>query len=29
MRSLEHPNIIKLIEVYETANSIYMVLELL
>ena len=29
MRSLNHLNIIKLIEVYETTNSIYMVLELL
>ena len=29
MRSLKHLNIIKLIEVYETPNSIYIVLELL
>lgn len=29
MRELDHPNIMKLYEVYETQNSIYMGLELL
>lgn len=29
MRSLNHPNLIKLHEVYETENSLYMVMELL
>jgi len=29
MRDLTHPNIIKLEEVYETANSIYLIMELL
>lgn len=29
MRALEHPNLMKLYEVYETENSIYMGLELL
>lgn len=29
MRVLDHPNVIKLHEVYETDNSLYMVLELL
>lgn len=29
MRDLEHPNLMKLHEVYETQNSIYMGLELL
>lgn len=29
MRQLDHPNIIKLYEVHETSNSVYMGLELL
>lgn len=29
MRALDHPNLMKLYEVYETENSIYMGLELL
>lgn len=29
MRQVDHPNIIKLYEVYETANSLYVCLELL
>jgi len=29
MRKLDHPNIIKLHEVFETKNSIYMILDLL
>ena len=29
MRKLDHPNIMKLYCVYETENSIYMILELL
>ena len=29
MRALDHPNLMKLYEVYETQNSIYMCLELL
>jgi serine/threonine protein kinase len=29
MRMLDHPNIMKLFEVYETENSLYLVLELL
>lgn len=29
MRKLDHPNIIKLYEVFETKNSIYMILDLL
>ncbi len=29
LRELSHPNIIKLYEVYETENSIYLVLELI
>lgn len=29
MRTLNHPNLIKLHEVYETENSLYMVMELL
>ena len=29
LRELDHPNIIKLYEVYETENTIYLVLELI
>lgn len=29
MRMMDHPNIIKLHEVFETENSIYMILDLL
>ena len=29
MRELDHPNLIKLYEVFETQNSIYLILDLL